>query len=65
MREKLKEKRLESGMTQNDLAEKIGLKRSSYTSIELGNRNLKIETAIKIKQALGYFDDDLFLNDVA
>lgn len=66
MRGKLKEVRLENGFTQKVLAGKVGIQRTSYTSIELGSRNPSLETAIKIKKVLEYFDDDLFLkNDVA
>lgn len=42
------------GMTQAELAEKVGLQRSSITNIELGNQMLTENTINAIAEALGY-----------
>ncbi|MEJ8555138.1 helix-turn-helix transcriptional regulator [Tepidibacter sp. Z1-5] len=62
MRNKLKELRIKKGLTHESLAEIIGIKRSSYTNIELGKKNPSFLVASKIKKALGYEKDDIFLN---
>ena len=61
MRVKLKEIRLSKNMTQDEIAEKIGINRSYYTNIERGNRNPSFLVALKIKNVLGIKDDDIFL----
>lgn len=53
MREKLKKARQDAGLTQKQVAEKIGLKAGSYQQIELGKRVGKVETWDKL--------EDLFL----
>lgn len=62
MRRELKELRVKKGFTHESLAEIIGIKRSSYTNIELGKKNPSFIVASKIKKALGYGKDDIFLN---
>lgn len=62
MRSNLKELRTVNKMTQQQIAEKIGISRTTYTKIELGIANPSFNTAIKIKQVLGFKDDDIFLN---
>ena len=47
-------------MTQKELANQIGINRSSYTNIENSKKNPSLSTAIKIKKVLGYKEDDLF-----
>lgn len=63
MREKLKKIRLDRCLTQQELAERVGISRVHYTQIENASHNKKpsLEVAIKIKQVLEYFNDDLFL----
>lgn len=46
--EMLKEARSEAKMTQSELAEKIGTKKSYISKIENGKGNITIETLIKI-----------------
>lgn len=62
MREKLKILRKHNKLTHQDLAKKLGINRSYYSNIELGNKNPSLSIALKIKQVLSYDDDDIFLN---
>lgn len=57
MRERLKELRLKKGFTQGEMAEEIGILRTSYTNIERGNKNPSIKVALKIKEILGEKED--------
>lgn len=52
-------------LTQQQLADKVGISRVHYTQIENNSNNKKpsLTVALKIKSALQYFDDDLFLNE--
>ncbi len=61
MRERLRKIRLKKGLTQEELAGKIGIDRSTYTNIELGYKNPSLKVALKIKEELDYKDDDIFL----
>lgn len=62
MRKKLVELRADNNFTQEELAKKIGISRAYYTNIELGNKNPSFAVAVKIKSALNYKDDEIFLN---
>ncbi|WP_018249755.1 helix-turn-helix transcriptional regulator [Orenia marismortui] len=61
MRIQLKEKRLEKGLTQKELANKVGIHRAYYSNIELGNKNPSLAVATRIKKELGTKEDDIFL----
>jgi len=50
----LKEKRLEKGMTQTELAEAIGTTQAAVTRFETGARQPKPSTAKKIAAVLGF-----------
>lgn len=50
---RLIELRLNNGLTQKQLAEKLGTKQSEIARIESGNRNLTINTLQKIALATG------------
>lgn len=52
----LKERRNAVGMTQHQIAEKIGVTDMGYLNYEQGKREPKIGTAIKIADALGISD---------
>lgn len=52
----LKEKRNAVGMTQHQIAEKVGVTDIGYLNYEQGRREPKISTAIKIADALGVSD---------
>lgn len=51
-------RRMMKGMTQQDLAEKIGTSKSNISRMESGNQNLSLETIMKIA---GAFEDELSL----
>jgi len=54
MRTWLKEFRLAKGLTQYDVAEKVGIERSYYTMIETGNRTPSVHVAQSIGKILGF-----------
>lgn len=53
--EKLKELRVDAGLSQTELAEKTGMSRSSIAGIESG-RNFSIGSLISISRALEFLD---------
>lgn len=59
MRQWLTEARKEKGLSQADIARRVGIKPPTYCNIENGKRGLKPETAKKIAAVLG-FDWTLF-----
>lgn len=63
MRILLKKQREKLGLTQAELAKNIGIARTSYTNIELGNKNPSLSVAMKIKNILQYSNDDIFYNE--
>lgn len=60
-RDWLVKRRKEQGKTQQQVADMIGIAKSSYCQIELGVKDPKLKTAIKISRALrfelNHFDD--------
>ncbi len=48
------EARLKKGMTQRDIAEKLGTKQSAIARLEGGNINPSLEFLQKIAQVMGY-----------
>lgn len=48
----IRELRIMSGMTSEEMAEKAGISKSLASMIELGRRNVTLESAIKIAGAL-------------
>lgn len=57
--DKIKEKRLEKGISQQDLAAKCNFEKANLSRIEAGRTNLTIKTAFKISCALGIKLKDL------
>lgn len=51
--ERLKSARKNAGLTQQELAEKVGLKRSDLSLIENGKMNISIETLFDLFRAVG------------
>ena len=49
----LKERRRELNLTQESLAEKVGLERSYIAKIEKGKTDIQISSFVRIAQALG------------
>ena len=62
MRRNLKAARKAKKMTQLEVADAVHIERSYYTKIERGNRTPSLELALRIREVLGYKDDDMFLN---
>lgn len=61
MRKKLIEIRKKKGYTQEQMAERLNVARTTYTGYEKGNISPSLETALKIKKILNYKKDDIFL----
>lgn len=61
MRKKLIEIRKKKGYTQEQMADKLNIARTTYTGYENGNVSPSLETALKIKKILFYKNDDIFL----
>jgi len=55
----LRKIRLSKGMSQSQLAEKIGSDKSYISTIEHGKKNLTLETMSKLAQALGVSREEL------
>jgi putative transcriptional regulator len=62
MRDWLKEKRLKRGLTQEQLAEMVGIARTTYAMYEQGERDPSVGVAIKIGDTLK-FNWPLFFED--
>ena len=62
MREKLIEVRTKKGYTQEQMANKLNVARTTYTGYEKGNVTPSLEVALIIKEVLNYKKDDIFLN---
>lgn len=57
--QRIKEKRLEKGLSQEDLADRIDLSRSYISHVELGSKNASLETVVRIANELGCSANDL------
>lgn len=57
--QRIKEKRLEHGYSQEDLADRTDLSRSYISHVELGSKNASLETIVKIANELGCSANDL------
>ena len=62
MREKLIEIRQKKGYTQEQMANKLNIARTTYTGYEKGNFSPSLEVALEIKEILNYKKDDIFLS---
>lgn len=51
--EQLKEERIKAGLTQEQLAEKIGTKKSFISRVERGRADIQLSTLVKLFQGLG------------
>jgi putative transcriptional regulator len=54
-----------SEMTQQDLAERVGVTRQTINAIELGKYSPSLEVAFRIAVALGARIEDVFAYDIA
>lgn len=57
--EKLKQFRLNAGLTQNELAKKAGINGNYYAKIERGEASLSVITLLKLVKALGLNSSDI------
>ena len=51
--EQLKDERLRAGLTQEQLAEKVGTKKSFISRVERGHADIQISTLVKLVRGLG------------
>lgn len=64
-RRKLKEIREKLGLSQAQLATRVGIDRSTYACIETGVRDPSLETAYRIRKALKLNSiDELFIDEL-
>lgn len=61
MRINMIKRRKKLGLTQKEVAKRVGIARTTYTNIELGDKNPSLQVALRIKEALETEDDDIFL----
>lgn len=61
MRNRVKEMRSELAMTQEELAERVGVSRQTIISIESGRYNPSIMLAYKLAATFGLHIEELFL----
>lgn len=61
----LKAIRLDRKMTQNELAEKVGVVRQNISNIECGLTKPSVKTAKAIAEVLGFLWTDFFSNNEA
>lgn len=64
MREKLRQIRESQGFTQETFSQFVNISRSHYSQIEQGSKWPSYRLAMRIKDALGCEEDDLFDNTV-
>ena len=60
---KILEIRKRTGWTQAEIAEKAGIADRSYADIERGNVNMRVETLLKICEALNITPDDILTEE--
>ncbi len=58
---KVKAKRLKCGLTQEELAKKVGVSRQTINYIEKGKYRPSVVLALKISKVLGVKVEDIFL----
>ncbi|MED5046474.1 helix-turn-helix transcriptional regulator [Bacillus amyloliquefaciens] len=69
VRDWLKQIRLSQNLTQKQVADRAGIARTTYASIEQGERNAGVPTAKAIAQVLGFhwtlfFDEELRVSSI-
>ncbi|MDN7025023.1 helix-turn-helix transcriptional regulator [Methanoculleus sp. FWC-SCC1] len=63
MQTRIKELRARLGLTQEDLAKSVGVRRETIVFLEKGKYNPSLKLAYKVAQTLGTTIDDLFIFD--
>ena len=63
MRNRVRELRTQQGLTQEEIAERVGVSRQTIISIESGRYNPSILLAYKLARAFGQSIEDLFFSE--
>ncbi len=63
MKNKIKDLRLKYGLTQEELAQKVGVRRETIVFLEQGKYNPSLKLAHDVAKALKIKIDDLFIFD--
>ena len=63
MRNRVRELRTQQGLTQEEIAERVGVSRQTIISIESGRYNPSILLAHKLARAFGQSIEDLFFSE--
>ncbi len=61
MQTRIKELRAKLGLTQEDLAKSVGVRRETIVFLEKGKYNPSLKLAYKVAQTLGTTIDELFI----
>lgn len=61
---RLKERRKQAGLTQEDLGNRVGLSRTAITNIELGNQQVHLHRFVLLSSALGIDPQELLPDGV-
>ena len=59
----LKEKRIRKGMTQQEVADAVGIAKSTYCLIERGKRSTRVKTAKRIAKVLKFKWTEIYEED--
>lgn len=59
----LKEKRIKKGMTQQEVADSVGIAKSTYCLIEQGKRSTRVKTAKRIAKVLKFKWTEIYEED--
>jgi len=63
IRVSLRSVRLRAGLTQAELARRVGISRTAYTNIEKGHKHPSLVTALRIARVLNEHVEDLFADE--
>lgn len=61
MKNRVREKRIEKGLTQKELGRLAGISQTTISHIEIGNYIPMVDTALKIAAVLGVAAEELFI----
>lgn len=56
----IKERRIDKGMSQEEVAKKLGISQQAYSRYENGNREPGLQTILLIADILGFAPEDFF-----
>lgn len=62
MRTNLQELRKARGYSQETFSKAVGISRSHLSQIESGEKDPSLKVSLRIKDVLGYTNDDIFFN---